>query len=215
MPNQNSLLSSAQEKEPDKLTKLDQVNILLAEYTRLSSHARSYVEHFSQKFTLFGLFVLSAFAFALQNPAYQVIYIMIPFFVFFIGFVTTSQVYIITVLSGRLKIIEKRIKDLNGGNYILEWENRVAPKYVFTFLIKVRTKGRKGSEITIPNPTVIAVIFMLLPAQPLIIYSSWRAYSIVPSPWNLVYILVVTISDIVMILQSFYFYIFGQISEDS
>jgi hypothetical protein len=171
------------------------------------------VEQLSQKFTLFAVFVLSAFALAFQNTGYRIIFAIIPFFIFFIGFVINSQSYINTVLSGRMKAVERRIRDLNEGIYILEWESNVAPRFIFTFLTTLRLRVRSKSEVRLPNPVLVAVAFMLLTAQPLITYSSWKAYQLLFIPWNIVYIVIVIVFDILMIAQSFSFFIFGQISD--
>src|SRR5438874_2640274 len=59
-----------------------QVQVLLAEYNRLSAEIKMFIEQFSPKFSLFGVFVLSAFAFAFNNHDYPVVFAIIPFFIY-------------------------------------------------------------------------------------------------------------------------------------
>lgn len=134
-------------------------------------------------------------------------------FILFLGFVTSSQTYVITVVSGRLRTIEEEIKALNEGNDLMKWESRIAPDYIFPFFPKVRIK-RKNRVIKLPNPIFLAVVSMLIPAQGLFHYSAIKAHFFIPSPWNMIYVIVASVFNVYMIVQSFHFFMFGQLSEE-
>lgn len=202
----------------DHLTTQDQVNVLLVEYTQLTAQSRMHVEQVLQKFALFAAFVLTAFTYASQNPRSQIIFAAIPIFILLIGFITNSQAYLNTVLAGRIKAIEKRINELNRGKDIqekgiLEWESNIAPKFIFSVLPRLRLKDREKTKGW-PNPILVAVVFSHLTGQLLFIFSSWRAYGYLhpqSAPGTIIYISIIILCDILMILQSFSFFIFGQI----
>jgi len=194
------------------LTKEKQAEILLVEYDRLSAEVRMFVEQYSPKFTVFAVFVLAAFAFAFQNPAYQIIYVAIPLFVFLIGYTSVAQGHIISILVGRIRAIEEKITLLNGGEPILEWETKIASKLFLPALIRIRLIGRKRRWI-IPNPILLSVVFIILTVLPMIIYSTWKAYSFIPSPWNKAYASLVIVSFVGIAIQSFSYFFFGSIMD--
>lgn len=184
-----------------RLTTRDQIDILLTEYQLLMQHSRMYVEQFTPKFSVFAIFVLSGFGFALQYPQYPIVFAMIPVFILLIGFVTISQVYILTVWAKRLAAIENRIKNLNEGEAILKASSEIAPKSIYTPWVTFRLKFTGTNRI--PNPILIAVIFMVLTSVPLIVYSIVKVWSLLPGPWNLVYTGLAAVASIVMVLLSF------------
>ncbi len=188
----------------------DEIDILLTEYKFLTDHSRMYVEQFSPKFSVFAIFVLSGSAFAFQNPQYAIIFAMIPVFIFLIGFVTISQVYILTVWSRRLAAIENRIKELNGGISILQAASEISPRYIYTPLVWFRFRFAK-KPIRIANPILIAVVFMVLTSLPLIAYSTWKTYLILPPPGGMIYSLLSIMASIVMVALSFISFFGGEI----
>lgn len=200
--------------EVNHLTKRDEIDILLTEYNQLNTQARMYVEQLSPKFTTFAVFVLSALAFALQNPSYNLVYPIIPLFVFLLTSFTAGQFYIIGIIAGRVRAIESRIKNLNGGSPILEWESKVTPKYIYAALVRVPLKGKTGT-IKIPSPQFIGVIYMVVSVLPLVIYSTYKSFFVIPKPMNIVYIVFVGVSSLVIIAEAFSFFIFDKISDDT
>lgn len=193
-------------KEHDHLTKRDEIDILLTEYNRLSTQARMYVEQLSPKFGISAVFVLSAFAFALQDESHRFVFLIIPPFIFLLTSITAAQFYLVSVLAGRIREIERRIETLNGGKAILKWETEVATRYVYSSLVRVRLKGKRRKRLRILNPQVLAVIFTAIACIPLVYYPTKESYSILPKPWNIVYVIVSSLSSIVLIASAFSFF---------
>ncbi len=205
-----SLITQNENGEIDCLSKRDEVDILLAEYNRLSRHAQMYVEQLSPRFTIFAVFVLSALAFAFQEPSHEIVYPIIPLFVFLLTSITAAQFHLIGMIDRRLRAIENRIKILNGGRAILEWESDLAFKHVYTYTVPGRLKGKwlsKGlSIIWNLTPQVLAVIFMVLSFLPLIGYSTYRAFFIIPKPWNSLYLIFISLCSFKVIIIAFSFF---------
>lgn len=196
------------------LSKRDEIDVLLAEYNRLSAETMMYIEQYSPKFTVFGAFVLSAFAFAFQHTDYQMIYAVIPLFIFLIGYIQIAQVHIITAQAGRIRNIESRISVLNGGVYIMQWESKVAIKLLYPPLINVQLKGPAKQRVRRPNPIFMSVVFVLIAMLPLLAYSTWKAYRFIPPRWNTAYVALIVVFFVGISLQAFSFFTFGRITDD-
>ena len=214
MANQSGLETArGAERDPDTLSKMDQVKVLLAEYNRLGTEIKMYIEQYSPKFTVFGVFVLSAFAFAFQHADYQIVYAVIPLFIFLIGYIQIAQVHIMMAQGGRIRNIESRIKDLNGGVPLMEWESRVAMKLVFPPFINVQLKGPAKRRVRGPNPIFMSVVFVLIAMLPLLAYSTWKAYRFIPPKWNVAYLIVIVFLSVGISIQAFAFFTFGRITD--
>jgi hypothetical protein len=195
------------------LSKRDEIDVLIVEYNRLSAETMMYIEQYSPKFTVFGAFVLSAFAFAFQHAEYQVVYAVIPLFIFLIGYIQIAQVHIITAQGGRVRNIESRIKEINNGVSIMEWESKVAMKLIYPPFVNVQLKGPAKRRVRRPNPIFMSVVFVLIAMLPLLAYSTWKAYCFIPRGWNLAYVALIVVFFIGISVQAFSFFTFGRISD--
>ncbi|MBM3925419.1 MAG: hypothetical protein FJ320_05440 [SAR202 cluster bacterium] len=129
------------------------IDLLVEEYRFVRAEIRMYVEQYSPRFSIFAVFVLSALAFAFENPKYDVIYTIIPIFVFVILFLTIAQTHLIMSLATRARNIEYEIQAMNKGNPILKWESLYVLSLVVPPIIKLKLKGKNvRSQITAINP---------------------------------------------------------------
>lgn len=203
----------------DRITVSQEIDLIKMEYERLTAEIRLYTEQYSPKFSAFGIFVLSAFSFAFTNNKYDVVYAIIPLFIFVIFYVTIAQSHIMTVLSGRVKNVEKRIKHLNGGKPILEWEHRIVNKFILPPIITY--KLAKNEDITrhIPNPIFCSVIVIIIAVLPLFGYSLYRAYGFFQrelSPWAGIAFIIFCIAIFIgMIIQGLSFFFIGKEIEEA
>lgn len=203
--------SALAEKMTTSLTTSDKIEILMHDYDNMRAEIRMYIEQYSPKFSIFGIFVLSAFVFAFQNPKYQLVYIIIPFFIFVIGFFTIAQAYIITLIGSRIRIIENDINKLNNGKNILNFETEIAYTMVYPPLIKLLLKNSKKKRIL--NPIFISVVSLIIAVFPLILFCLYKAYYFINNPFNYIYIIFIFILSLLLIMQCFSFFKLGSLTE--
>ena len=171
-----------------------EVNILKFEYDNLRAEIRMQCEQFSSKFTILAVFVLGAFTFALRDPKFQFTFIMIPFLLYLVAYATLAQVYVIFACAGRIRMIEKRITELNNGNPILIWEHKLVKKLMLTFFIRLFLKDNKTKVfLSFINPiySVCSVVVFVLTI--LLVYSCIKVYHILNLPWYTIYIVILSI----------------------
>lgn len=152
----------------------------------MAAEIRMYVEQYSPKFNIFGILVVSAITFAWQNPAYELIYPIIPYFLFVICGVTIAQAYIITCLGERIRQIEKRIANLNAGKLVLTWEHIMAMQLIYPPWLKVRRKD--AGVFRGPNPVFWSVVLMIIAVLPLVVFCLVKSWRVIPFPLNTLYL---------------------------
>lgn len=169
------------------LTIEQELGLLRMEYERMASEIRMYVEQYSPKFNIFGVLVISAITFAWQKPDYALVYPIIPYFLFVICGVTIAQAYLITCLAERVRQIEARIADLNGGTLILTWEHVMAMKLIYPPWLKMPKKD--GGVFRGPNPVFGSVVLTIIAVLPVVVFCLAKSWGVIPSPWNTVYLI--------------------------
>lgn len=191
----------------------DELDLLKIEYEALRSEIRMYIEQYSPKFTIFGVFVLSAFTFAFKNPKYQIIYLIIPLFIFVIGYVTITQAYLITLCAARIRSIERRIAELNQRIPLLLWEHKICMKMVYPLILRLYLKGEGNKRIMMLNPIFICVISIIFAVLPLLAYCIWKSYLFFPSPWNILYTSFLALVSLGILIQSISFFRMGRLTD--
>jgi hypothetical protein len=159
---------------PDLISVNEEIALLRMEYERMTGEIRMYVKEYSPKLSVFGIFVLGAVTFAWSNVKYDMVFLIVPYFLFLIAGVTISQAYIITCLAERVRQIERRVKELNGDKWLLRWESLMATKLIYPPLINVKTKN--GKRFRAINPIFAAVILMIIAVVPIVVFCIFRIW---------------------------------------
>jgi hypothetical protein len=159
-----------------------QIDVLLAEYNRMTAEIRMYVQEYSPRFNIFGAIGLGAIAFAWKEPKYEIVFAIIPYLIMLVGSVTAAQAYIISCLALRIRDIEDEIEKVNGAP-LLQWESRYATAFVFSPILRARN-GR------VLSPIVVSLALVVVTIGAILAFCVWRAYDVLQAPWGLIYVVV-------------------------
>lgn len=191
----------------------NELDLLKIEYIRMSEEIRMYVKEYSPKFTIFGTLVLALFTFAFENPKYQIVYTIIPLFMFVIAAVTISQAYVLGCNSARIRGIERRVRDLNGGTPVLLWEHNMALKLFYPPMLKLKMKNKSNHYHGL-NPIFLSVLLILLAVLPLIFYCLYKSFIFLSFPYNYIYTALIGLVLLLMSFQSFTFFKLGNLFDE-
>lgn len=190
----------------DSLDSKTQVKILLAEYDNLRTEIRMYVEQISPKmiFLITGIAGIATVASNLKDfdvPVQRLIYIGAPALIFLVSYLQIAQGYIISAIAGRIRSIEKKIKELNGGKAIMKWEHKIAPYVICKPIVKF-CLPESGKKITIVNPIFIFLISVALFLVALLCYSIYNIHGIFATPWDKIYLVTIGLFIFLGIIQT-------------
>lgn len=196
---------SAQSATPREtaISPSEELTLLRMEYERMAAEIRMYVSEYNPKLTVFGTFVTGAITFAWGDSKYNLVYPLIPYFLFLIAGITMSQAYIITCLAERVRQIEARIAQMNGGHPILNWESVLALKLIYPAVLRVPKKG--GGLYIAVNPILCSVVLMILAVVPVVgfcLYRTW-ALHVIPGPASIIYIAATLSFFLIILIMSF------------
>ncbi len=179
------------------------LDVLKAEYVKLSDEVRMFVQQQSSSFTIFGSVVGAALIFCLQGEGeYKVIFPIIPYFIFVIASVSISQAYTLACEAERIRQIEIEINNLNGGIPVMMWESIMARKLIYPPFLKVPKKDKRGFYYAL-NPVYGAFCVTTITVIPVVVFCIYKAKDvIVGSTWYLVYLIITSMLSIIILLMS-------------
>ncbi len=191
------------------LTPDQEVQILLVEYKSLRDEIQMYVKEYSPKLTVLGTALVAVFGFAMSQPTYQqTMFSIIPAVVLLVGAITVAQSYLVISLAARVRNIELRIRELNGGRPILQWEHRYTTALVFP--MRLSLKGRKRDKRFRPlNPVFVGSTITYLGAIGLAGMCIWKSMMGLTFPWNVAYTITMVIGYALLTAQAWSFFSIG------
>lgn len=150
---------------------VEELGLLKVEYERMAAEIRMYVEQYSPKFTIFGSVILGAIVFAWGGGGrYACVYPLVPYLMFAIAAVSIAQSYVIACLAERIKQIELRIADLNGGVPIMKWESDIALRLIGAAVVVLQDPGGNGRHWRFLNPIVASVGLLLVVVTAVVVF---------------------------------------------
>lgn len=182
---------------------IEELELLRMEYERMGAEIRMYVSEYNPKLTVFGTFVTGAITFAWGDAKYNLVYPLIPYFLFLIAGITMSQAYLITCLAERVRQIEARVAQLNDGQPILTWESVLALRLIYPPVLKIAKKD--GGRYVAVNPILCSVVLMILAVVPVVGFCLYRTWSlhVIPGAAGLIYIAVTLLFFLIILIMSF------------
>ena len=112
------------------LDQKEELDLLKLEYQRLTNEIQMYLKEQYPRFTTAFTIIGAAVTWSVKDDTLWPVFFFVPIFIFAIAYMTVAQMYLTAVLSMRIKHIELRISQLNGGKPILEWEHKYVPKFI-------------------------------------------------------------------------------------
>lgn len=172
---------------------------------------RLYVQQYTPAFTVFVTLVIAAFTYAINRPSFEIVFVIVPYFVLVIIHLAIGQAYMIAVFGAKLRDLELRFKKMNDDRWLANWESVYAAALVFPPILRLRRTGR--SQIRVLNPVFAATIFIALAVLPMMAYSAWNGHKYLVKVVNLqtgrAYLLVTLLLMIGMVIQGFAFFFVG------
>jgi len=178
-----------------------QVEILLQEYNNISAGIRQQIEQYPAKLTLFSAMVLGAFAFALKEPKFEFVFLAIPLLLLVVASTALLHAFMHVAGMGRIRVIEQKIRSINGGVPILEWEHKVCRTLMSPVLIRLPLRENSGRTFPLLNPIYSTAALAVLISLALVIYSVYRSAHYLHSPWDVFYIVAVLVLYVVVFTQ--------------
>lgn len=198
----------------ERLKKDQELSLLQMEYGRMADEIQMYIkEEYSSKFTIFGTIVFGGIVFALGNDRYNFIYPIIPYFMFALIAVTSSEAYIITCLAERVRQIERRVAELNGHVPILIWESKMTMKLMYPLRINIPRKDDTSKSFKAINPIFSAVALMDIAVILIIGFCFYETWEVIPCYFLLLYYVITAGIFVSMVWSSTLFFRIGAIAD--
>ena len=134
------------------LSRETEVDLLKQEWSGVLALFTSQCEQYSPKITFFGALVLGGITFAMKDPKFDTVYVMIPLLILMIGYMTVAHAYFIIVLAGQMGLIEKRISQLNGGIPVLQTDHRIWRTLMIPPIVRFKLQRPVAKNVRMINP---------------------------------------------------------------